>query len=132
MHLKWISALAVLPVVAAIALLAPQVALGYTSTGTSYPLIVVDKGPGSQSDPHLSGTVAAYADDAARQIEYFDFSTNATSSIPKPVNAADSLPDVSGDAIVFTRLSSTGQAIYLHFLLGGSLPRGLVDKEERT
>ena len=41
-------------------LLSPADALGYTSTGTTYPLIVVDNGAGSQSDPHISGNVAAY------------------------------------------------------------------------
>jgi hypothetical protein len=106
-------------VAALLATLVPSVALAYTGTGTSYPLIVVDNGPGSQSDPHVSGTFAVYTDDAASQIEYFDLSTNTTTPIARPSTAIDALPDVSLGSIVFTRLSSAGQPIFLYPLGAG-------------
>lgn len=109
-------------VAATLAMVAPSGALGYTSTGTGYPLITVDDGAGAQQDPRISGNLAAYTDDqggTSAHIEYFDFATNATNSIAKPPNTIDFLSDVSSDGIVFTRLSSAGSAIYLYSVNAG-------------
>jgi Bacterial Ig-like domain (group 1) len=116
-----IGALAVVAV-ALLATVVPSAALAYTSTGTSYPLIVVDNGAGVQHDPRVAGNYAVYTDDQgglSSRIEYVDLSTNATNLIAKPPNTIDFLPDVSPDAIAFTRLSSAGSAIYLYYLGAG-------------
>ncbi len=110
-------------VAAVLALFAPSSALGYTSTGTTYPLIVVDNGAGAQQDPRISGNVAAYTDDqggVSSRIEYFDFTTSAANSIPTSANSIDFLADISGDAIVFTRLSAGGSAIFQHSIGAGT------------
>ena len=101
--------------VLALGLVVPGGALGYTSTGTSYPLIVVDDGAGAQLDARVSGNVAVYTDDqggTTARIEVFDFSTAALTSIPTAPNAIDFLADIGGDAVVFTRLSAGGSAIH--------------------
>jgi Tol biopolymer transport system component len=103
--------------VALVAMVVPSPALAYTSTGTSYALVVVDNGAGAQQDPRISRGHVVYTDDqggVSAHIEYFDFSTNAPTSIATQVNAIDFLADVSADAAVFTRVSSTGSAIYLY------------------
>jgi Tol biopolymer transport system component len=101
--------------------IAPSGALGYTSTGTSYPLIVVDNGVGAQQDPRISGALAAYTDDQgglSSRIEYYDFATGTSGSIPTAAGAIDFLPDVNYENITFTRLSSAGSAIY-SYTIGG-------------
>lgn len=98
--------------------LMPSTTLAYTSTGTSYPLIVIDNGPGAQQDPRVGGRYASYSDDGqggtTAAIEYFDFSTQATVVVPKVPDSFDFLSDVSGDTVVFSRLSISpaGSRIY--------------------
>jgi Bacterial Ig-like domain (group 1) len=108
---------------AAAALLATPSALGYASSGTSYPLIVVDNGAGSQGDPRTSGNVATYTDDQggiSGRINYFDLGARATHSIPTAQNAIDFLADVSADSIVFTRLSAGGSGIFQYSISGAT------------
>lgn len=108
----------------AAAILVPSRALGYTSTGTSYPLIVVGNGVGAQQDPRVSGTFAAYTDEqggASARIEYYDFATGATGSIPTAPGAIDSLSDIYGDTIVFTRVSTSGSSIFSYSIIAGSM-----------
>ena len=89
--------------VALLAVLTPSAASAYTSTGTGYPLIAIDNGAGAQQNPRISGGRTAYTDDQggiSSHIEYFDFSTNATTSIPTPSNTIDFLADVGPGGIV--------------------------------
>src|SRR5207253_11443108 len=69
---------------------------GLASTGTSYPLIVVDAGPGNQYDIHVSGRYASYTDDAtgASAVKYFDFQAQTATSVPPGAAAEDALADV--------------------------------------
>ncbi len=95
--------------VLAAACLVPSASLAYTytSTGTSYPLIVVDNTPGDQSQPHVSGRYASYnvtSSLGANTIGYFDFLTQTKGTVPQPSNAIDNLSDVFGNTIVFTRI----------------------------
>jgi hypothetical protein len=65
----------------AVAILVPSAAVGYTSTGTTYPLIVVDNGSGAQQDPRVAGNYATYTDDqGGTSAQPAVFSTAATSS----------------------------------------------------
>src|SRR5436190_21617503 len=86
----------------------PSSALAYTSTGTSYPLIVIANGTGNQYDIHVSGRYAVYTDDAtgASAVKYFDFQTQTTGSVPPGAAAEDALGDVDAGTILFTRAIS--------------------------
>jgi hypothetical protein len=109
--------------VAAAALLAvivPSAARAYTNTGTSFPLIVIDNGTGPQTNPRIDGNVAVYTDAQAARVEYFDFTMGTTSSVPTSAGASDSLPDIDGDTIVFTRVNSSGNSIYRYSIGGGA------------
>jgi hypothetical protein len=66
---------------------------------------VVNNGPGNHTDPHVSGDFAAYTDGAAatRSIRYYRFSTAIDAAVPSVLGATDSLSDISGNNIVFTR-----------------------------
>jgi len=118
--------------VAAVALLAtaiPSAAVAYTSTGTSYALSAIDNGSGAQQDPRMSAFYTAYTDDqggATARIEYYRNYWNigifpSRGTVPTAANAIDFLPDVDGFTIVFTRLSSSGSAIYTYSLLSETL-----------
>jgi hypothetical protein len=72
----------------------------------------INNGPGDQNDPHVSGDLAAYTDGTAPEsIRYFDFVTNTDQAIAAPTGASDSLSDVSGSNIVFTRASGACDSI---------------------
>ena len=90
----------------------PSSALAYTSTGTSYPLIVVDNSAGDQSEPHVGGRYSSYnvLDSAgANSIGYYDFATQTRGAIAQtPSDNLDNLSDVSGNTIVFMRISISG------------------------
>src|SRR2546421_7369560 len=93
----------------------------YATTGTTYPLIVMNNGPGNQYDIHVSGRYAAYTDDAtgASVIKYFDLQTQAAGSVPPDAAAEVSLPDVYAGTILFTRVSVNGVRIY-SYPIGGT------------
>lgn len=116
-------------VAALLATAVPSAALAYTSTGTSYPLGVIDNGPGAQQDPRMSASYTAYTDDqggATARIEYYRNFWNIgifpfRGAVPTAANAIDFQPDVDGFTIVFTRLSSSGSAIYEYSLISETL-----------
>ena len=95
------------------------------TTGTSYPLIVVANGPGDQSDPHVSGHYAVYTDaqgNTTNTIKYFDFANQTTGIVPQGAGVLDSLSDVSGGSIVFTRVDlNTGSSAIYSYPIGGTL-----------
>jgi len=66
--------------------------------------VVVNNGPGDQTDPHVSGDLVSYSHTSAAEIGYYSFLTNAHAVIPKaaPGNV-DTLSDVSGARIAFSR-----------------------------
>jgi hypothetical protein len=68
------------------------------------PGVVINNGPGDQTDPHVSGDLASYTDgNVNSSVRYFRFSTALDQAIPTPTGVSDSLSDVSGSRIVFTR-----------------------------
>jgi hypothetical protein len=73
------------------------------------PRVTINNSPGNHTDPHVSGDLAAYTDGTTtRTIRYYRFSTGVDTAIPTPAGATDSLSDVSGNLIAFTRASSGG------------------------
>ncbi len=68
------------------------------------PRVIVNNGPGNHIDAHVSGDLVSYTDGTTtRSIRYYRFSTAVDQAIPSPLGAFDSLSDVSGNNIVFTR-----------------------------
>ncbi len=72
------------------------------------PRVIVNNGPGNHTDPHVNGDLVSYTNDTTgfnfvRSIRYYRFSTAVDQAIPSPLGAFDSLSDVSGNNISFTR-----------------------------
>jgi len=67
--------------------------------------VLIDTSPGNQTDPHVSGDIAAYSDQGGEfsVIRYWDFLTMAPGSIATPLGSADQLSDVNGTRIAFAR-----------------------------
>jgi hypothetical protein len=67
---------------------------------------VVNAGPGNQSDPHVSEGLVAYTSEVQglSEIRYHHLSTGQDHAIPNG-GAYDFVADVSGDTVVFTRVS---------------------------
>ena len=67
---------------------------------------VVNAGPGDQSDPHVSEGLVAYTSEVQglSEIRYHQLSTGQDQAIPNG-GAYDFVADVSGDTVVFTRVS---------------------------
>jgi Tol biopolymer transport system component len=76
-------------------------------------ITVINNSAGDQDDPHVSGDLVTYTERSATAstVRYYHFSTRIDQAIPKPPDADDSLPDVSGNNIVFTRRSAGCNAI---------------------
>jgi hypothetical protein len=74
--------------------------------------VVVDNGPGDQTDPHVSGDWAAYTSDSSiSSIRYYRFSTGVVSQIPTGASVDDLLSDISGSQIAFTRIFPDRSAV---------------------
>jgi hypothetical protein len=110
---------------AAVLFIIPITAGAYNSTGTNFPLIVVDNGAGSQTDPHVSGDYAAFTNVAANGsniISFYNFITRSTADVPPDPTASDSLSDVNDGNIVLTRATSDGALrIYQYSIATGGL-----------
>jgi hypothetical protein len=65
--------------------------------------ILINSSPGNQTDPHVSGDVAAYTDESSGAIRYYDFLSTAPGSIQTPLGSTDQLSDVNGKNIAFAR-----------------------------
>lgn len=110
----------------AAALLAPALCTaitplnGGTVGGT---ITVVDNGPGDQTDPHVSGNLAAYVDFAtgSGRIRVFDFLAGTNFLIPTPVpGEVDTLPDVNGRYVSFSRQMASRNAVMVYDLVAGT------------
>ncbi|MGZ3461781.1 MAG: hypothetical protein ACXU86_25090, partial [Archangium sp.] len=106
-----------------LACLVPALALGQDAgpllSGT--PLVVND-GPGDQTEPHVSGARVAYTNqlDLGRsEIRYHDLLTGEDQAIPNE-GAYDSISDISGDVVVFTRTTSASRIMRFDVHQGGS------------
>src|ERR1700674_4337549 len=70
--------------------------------------IVVNNGPGDQSDPHVSGDLVCYTNQVIgglATIHYFNLATQTDATVPNDGTALDFLCDVRGSTITFTRSS---------------------------
>ena len=65
--------------------------------------VLINTSPGNQTDPHVSGDIAAYTDESGGLIRYWDFFTILPGSIATPLGSTDQLSDVNGNHIAFAR-----------------------------
>lgn len=102
-----------LPITAGAQLTAQPVVVGASYT--------VNNGPGSQTDPHVSGDLVAYTDETTTtsQIRFHALSSGADQAIPNGGNK-DTLSDISGTLIVFTRLGASSHSIYVFDTTAGT------------
>ena len=66
------------------------------------PLVLINNGPGNQTDPHVSGNLATYTD-GGTTIRYFDFLTGANLAVPAGAPGQNTLSDTNGTLIAFSR-----------------------------
>ena len=85
---------------------------------------IVNAGNGDQLDPHVSGSIVSYTNVPGAEIRYYDFTTGLDTAISHGGAVEDSLSDVSGSRIVYSRLSAVGADIY-SLSVGGSTPTEL-------
>src|SRR5881409_324853 len=99
-------------------------AFGTYTTGTVFPTIVVDNSAGDQSQPHVSGNYASYnivTLGGVNLIGYYSFSPPGNGNVPSAANFIDSLSDVNGSNIVFTRINTTlGASSIFKYVIGGT------------
>ncbi|MGA9521297.1 MAG: hypothetical protein WBV82_07525 [Myxococcaceae bacterium] len=107
-----------------LAILLPVAAVSQTATqpaliGTAH---TVNDGPGSQSDPHVSGEFVAYTSEhqGTSEIRYHDLTTGADLEVPHGIGDYDFLSDISGSRIVFTRFNGAGSDIHLFDIVAGN------------
>jgi hypothetical protein len=81
---------------------------GAISGGTPVTINISD---GDQTDPHVSGDIAAYTDIAGSSIRYFNFATHVDAAIPTTPDVIDILSDVSGSRIAFSRIEIDRNAL---------------------
>jgi hypothetical protein len=90
---------------------------------------VVNGGPGDQTDPHVSGALVAYTNEASgrSEIRYHDLVTGQDAAIPNG-GAFDFVSDVSGSTVVFTRVSASS-SIYTYDVGTESTPVEVAPEE---
>ena len=76
--------------------------------------VTINAEAGDQSDPHVHGYLAAYTDIQSAGIRYYSFLTSTDQAVPTAVQTLDSLPDVFGTRISFSRLSHDRRAIMVY------------------
>jgi hypothetical protein len=76
--------------------------------------ILINTSPGNQTDPHVSGDIAAYTDESSGVIRYYDFLTMAPGSIFTPLGSTDQLSDVNGTHIAFARQTGLSRTLMVH------------------
>ena len=69
------------------------------------PRVTINNGPGNQTDPHVSGNLATYTDGFGT-VRYFNFLTGIDAAVPGAFGAQDTLSDVNGTRISFSRTLS--------------------------
>lgn len=72
------------------------------------PIITINSSAGDQTDAHVSKDLAAYTDLAGSTIRYYQFSTGSDTAIPLGTGVSDTLSDVSGNRMCFTRQTPAG------------------------
>lgn len=92
-------------VLVALSISGAQVEAQMLLTGT---VRTVSAGPGAQTDPHLSGSRISHTNRTTigSEIVVFDLATNVKRTVPNDDGSVifqDSISDISGDGVVFTR-----------------------------
>jgi hypothetical protein len=82
--------------------------------------VLIDTSPGNQTDPHVSGDLAAYTDESGGNIRYYDFFTMAPGSIATPAGSTDQLSDVNGSHIAFARKTGPNRACMVYDVITGT------------
>ncbi len=70
--------------------------------------VTINQDSGTQTDPHVGGSIAAYTDEADQRIHYYNFLTGVDASIPIGAGEVDTLSDVNGSWIALTRQTAGG------------------------
>jgi hypothetical protein len=76
--------------------------------------ILINTSPGNQTDPHVSGDIAAYTDENSGVIRYYDFLTTAPGSILTPMDSTAQLSDVNGNHIVFAQQTGLSRSCQVY------------------
>jgi hypothetical protein len=74
----------------------------------STPIVTINNAAGDQTLPHVSKDLAAYTNIADNHIHYYRFSTGVDAAIPGGDSVSDTLSDVNGNRICFTREEPSG------------------------
>jgi len=80
--------------------------------------LLINSSAGNQTDPHVSGDIAAYTDQSSGTIRYYDFVTMAPGSILTPAGSTDQLSDVNGDHIAFARKTGSNRSCQVFDVVG--------------
>ncbi len=98
---------------------------------------IINNGPGHQTDPHVSGSRVAYThqDEFGSQIRYHEMLTGEDRGIPND-GGFDFVADISGDTVVFSRISDS-IAVYRYDVSQGGepellAPRSALDRRAAT
>lgn len=70
--------------------------------------VTINNSAGDQTLPHVSGNLAAYTDVADNRIHYYDFTSAMDAFIPPGDSVSDTLSDVAGTRVSFTRQEPSG------------------------
>lgn len=122
-----------------LACLVPALALGQNVgaplRGTS---LVVNEGPGDQTEPHVSGSLVAYTNQSSlgsSEIRYHDLSSGLDQAIPNE-GGYDAISDISGEVVVFTRATNSSRVFRFDVSKGGVAeelaPRSGADRRAAT
>jgi hypothetical protein len=77
------------------------------------PVVTIDGSAGDQTDPHVDKNLASYTDSPSNQIRYYSFLTQTNAAIPTGSALFDVLSGVNGGRIVFTRVETDRNAIFV-------------------
>jgi hypothetical protein len=100
--------------------------------------LVVNNGPGNQTDPHVSGPLVVYTNEfglGGSEIRYHDLLTGVDLPIPNE-GGTDRFSDISGDTAVFTRSSGSRGVFRYNVRKGGAVeelaPRPGAERQAAT
>ena len=85
--------------------------------------LTVASGSGNQTDPHVSGSLVSYTDDAsgAFRIRFRDVAAGTTGEVPAGAGQSDTLSAISGGRIAFVRSDEvTGSNIHVYDVAAGT------------
>lgn len=105
-----------------LACVVPALALGQMGAPLQGQSLIVNDGPGDQTEPHVSGSLVAYTQQlslSSSEIRYHDLETGVDQAIPTE-GGYDALADISGGQIVFTRTSNTTRVLRFDVHQGGA------------